>query len=292
MNSFYEYMKKKYHSENTIKSLTYSVNIFLNWYEGELENIDPGVIGGYKEYLLKDRGVSVRTAASYFKGLKFFIRYLYQEYGQRTKVTVINEYGELVKINIPDLKYKINNIGYDKEISVKEVNRLLKVAKENRERDYILFLLLATTGLRVSEALSLNIKQLRKTIMEIESKGKVRTVILPPNIRNKIKKYIADRKIESQWVFHSIKKSENPLGRKQVHNLMKSYARKARVKKEKCFPHNLRHHYTVNEINMGTDLQTLADDLGHNGIETLKIYKERSLEEKRKRMEKLAKKYK
>lgn len=158
-------MNKKYHSENTIKSLTYSVNIFLNWYEGEFENIAPEVIEKYKEYLLKERGVSIRTAASYFKGLKFFIRYLYQEHRQRTEVTVINEYGELVKINIPDLKYKVNNIGYEKEISVKEVNRLLKVARENRERDYILFLLLATTGLRVSEALSLNIKQLKKTIM-------------------------------------------------------------------------------------------------------------------------------
>jgi integrase/recombinase XerD len=275
-----------------MKSLTYSVNIFLNWYNEELENIDTEVVKQYRQYLLKDRGVGVRTTAAYFKGLKFFIRYLYLEHKQRTKVTIINEYGELIKINIPDLKYKINNIGYDKEISVKEVNRLLKVARENRERDYILFLLLVTTGLRVSEALSLNIKHLRKAIIEVESKGKVRTVILPPNIRNKIKKYIADRKIVSRWVFHSIKNPENPLGRKQVHNLMKNYAGKAKVKKEKCFPHNLRHHYTVNEINMGTDLQTLADDLGHNGIETLKVYKERSLEEKKKRMEKLAKKYK
>ena len=292
MNNFYEYMKIKYYSENTIKNFTYSVNIFLNWYDGDLENIDPEVVGQYREYLLKERGVSVRTAAAHYKGLKFFIRYLYQEYRQRTKVTAINEYGELVKINIPDLKYKINNVGYDKEISVKEVNRLLKVAREYRERDYIMLLLLATTGLRVSEALSLNIKQLRKAIIEMESKGKVRTIILPPNIRNKIKKYIVDRNVESQWVFHSIKNPENPLGRKQVHNLMKSYAGKANVKKEKCFPHNLRHHYTVNEINIGTDLQTLADDLGHNGIETLKIYKERSLEEKRRRMEKLSKKYK
>nr|WP_320046504.1 hypothetical protein [uncultured Ilyobacter sp.] len=87
----------------------------------------------YREYLLKEKGVSVRTAAAHFKGLKFFIKYLNQEHGQRTKVTIINEYGELVKINIPDLKYKVNNIDYDKEISVKEVNRLLKVAIENRE---------------------------------------------------------------------------------------------------------------------------------------------------------------
>ncbi len=30
MNNFYKYIKTKYYSENTIKSLTYSVNIFLN----------------------------------------------------------------------------------------------------------------------------------------------------------------------------------------------------------------------------------------------------------------------
>lgn len=46
----------------------------------------------------------------------------------------------------------------------------------------------------------------------------------------------------------------------------------AGVKKEKVFPHNLRHLFAKCFYDMEKDIAKLADVLGHSNIETTRIY--------------------
>ena len=84
-------------------------------------------------------------------------------------------------------------IYYGKELTTKEINRILAVAKEKNERDYLLILLLVTTGMRVSEGLSLTTDHLDKRWIEITCKGKTRSLIIPPAVKTKLKTYVESK---------------------------------------------------------------------------------------------------
>lgn len=292
-NSLKKFMQDKYLSENTIKSYSDNISAFILWCnikKIKIKELKALEIGEYKKYLLEEKKVSIRSVAAYFNAIKLFLKFIYCTYGTATPITVINDQNKFVRINMPKITYKIKDVNYSKELSVKEVNRLLLAAKERSERDYLIILTMCTTGMRVSEVLSLKCYQLNKSNFEVTLKGKTRSLILPPKIRTKIVNYI-NGKSDNDYIFTHAKK-QKPLSRKTVFSFIKKYGSKANIKKDKCFPHNLRKHYTVNEIMIGTDIQTIADELGHRNLDVLRVYKERSLESKRKRMERIARKYK
>jgi integrase len=85
------------------------------------------------------------------------------------------------------------------------------------ERDYILFLVGINTGLRVSDILSLTIKQIKgkKKIVVMEGKtNKPRTIYLE-NIYDELNSYIKTLK-HTEWVFPS-RKGDKPIGRVQAY---------------------------------------------------------------------------
>lgn len=53
---------------------------------------------------------------------------------------------------------------------------------------------------------------------------------------------------------------------------MKSLCKEADVDAEKIFPHNLRHLFAQCFYALKKDIEALADILGHNSIETTRIY--------------------
>ena len=58
---------------------------------------------------------------------------------------------------------------------------------------------------------------------------------------------------------------------------LKKYGKIAKVKEKKLFLHNLRHFYTIDCIKQGMDLNTIAQNLGIEDLEILKIYQSRDL---------------
>ncbi len=268
MTQYKKYLEDNY-TKATVEAYLKGITIFNNFLDDR--EVTRTVINEFKIYLLEERKVSIRTVSTYFVILRNYFKF------------------RNIDVKVPVIKYKIMDTYYNKELSKKEINRILRAAKEKNERDYLLILLLVTTGMRVSEGISLTSEQLKKRWIEITCKGKTRTLIIPPTVKTKLKAYVNDNNIKGP-IFVS-KLTKKAISRGRVANFVKEYGRKAKVRREKCFPHNFRHSYTISEIEIGTDLKTLADDLGHNRIETLEIYKQRSIEEKKKRMNKIARKY-
>ena len=268
MTQYKKYLENNY-TKGTIENYFKGITIFNNFL-GDRE-IDRSIIDEFKIYLLEERKVSMRTVASYYAILRNYFKF------------------KGVDIKVPEIKYKARDIYYGKELTTKEIKRILDAAKEKNERDYLLILLLVTTGMRVSEGLSLTTDHLKKRWIEVTCKGKTRTLILPPAVKTKLKTYVESKGIEGP-VFVS-RLTKKAISRGRVIDFVKKYGQKARVRKDRCFPHNFRHAYTISEIEIGTDLLTLAEDLGHKGIETLEIYKQRSIEERKKRAKKISNKY-
>ena len=91
--------------------------------------------------------------------------------------------------------------------------------------------------------------------------------------------------LKNEMVFIDLK--DNEIKSCNCYRIFKKYGRQANVNEKKLFLHNLRHFYTIDEIKNNTDLNTLAQNLGIENLETLKIYQSRDIEimkEKAKKM--------
>ena len=62
------------------------------------------------------------------------------------------------------------------------------------------------------------------------------------------------------------------MDRSNIWREMKALCKRAGVKPEKVFPHNLRHLFARTFYTLEKDLSRLADILGHSSISTTRIY--------------------
>lgn len=158
-----------------------------------------------------------------------------------------------------------------RELSEAEYRRLLLAAKaRGNERLYLLMLTICGTGIRVSELVFITVEAAVTGRAEICMKGKNRTVILPKELRNRLKRYAKDKDIRSGYIFRT--KNGRPLDRSNICHDMKRLCEEARVDSSKVFPHNLRHLFARTFYAIEKNLSHLADILGHSRIETTRIY--------------------
>ena len=158
-----------------------------------------------------------------------------------------------------------------RELSKAEYKRLLSVAKKRgNERLYLLMMTICGTGIRVSELPYITVEAVVSGRAEIRMKGKIRTILLQKELRNRLKRYAKERGIESGLIFRT--KSGTPLDRSNICHDMKKLCADAKVEASKVFPHNLRHLFARTFYTIEKNLAHLADVLGHSRIETTRIY--------------------
>ncbi len=159
----------------------------------------------------------------------------------------------------------------DRELTREEYRRLLGAARASgRGRLALLMETICSTGIRVSEVRYITVEALRSGRMEISLKGKIRTVMFPRKLRQKLWGYCKKKKAASGQVF--LTRNGASLSRKQIWAEMKSLCALARVAPSKVFPHNLRHLFARAFYKACRDVVRLADVLGHSSIETTRIY--------------------
>ena len=162
-----------------------------------------------------------------------------------------------------------------------EVNRLLDapdLTKYNGMKDKAMIEVMYSTGLRVSELISLKIKQVNTSerIITVIGKGKKQRSIpiresslnyllmYINNFRNKLK-FIEDK----QYVFLNSKGKK--LTRQSFFVSLRKYAKIAGIEKE-IHPHSLRHSFATHLLENGADLRAVQELLGHTNIETTQVY--------------------
>lgn len=158
-----------------------------------------------------------------------------------------------------------------RELSRAEYLRLVQAAQKKRdERLSLLLQLMAGTGVRVSEIRYVTAEALESGCVSIALKGKIRTILLPGKLLQKLKRYQRDRKITSGPLF--LTREGRSMDRREIWAQMKRLCRAAGVSPEKVFPHNLRHLFARAFYSVQRDIARLADVLGHSSIETTRIY--------------------
>lgn len=150
-------------------------------------------------------------------------------------------------------------------------------------RDRALIAILYGSGLRISEALDLQIKDVNlndPTIRVLSGKGsKARTVVLEPQAAAMIELWLAQRAkigIPSRApLFCTISKDAGPWARRMndsaVREMLKRAARRAGITK-RVHPHGFRHTHAYELLRGGVPIDAIQVQLGHNSIATTAHY--------------------
>ena len=158
----------------------------------------------------------------------------------------------------------------NKELTKKEYEKLVQTAYEQRKEQLALILqTIGSTGIRVSELKYITKEAVLNGKACIHLKGKDRIILIPKELRNKLKIFIKKNDIENV-IF--ITKNGTPIDRKQIWKQMKALCKLAHIDDRKVFPHNLRHLFAVTFYKLHKDISKLADILGHSSINTTRIY--------------------
>lgn len=148
-----------------------------------------------------------------------------------------------------------------KYITQTEIISMLNKAKKDRYRNYILILVLARTGVRVSEIVSLQKRDIQEdTIIVRQGKGKKDRVIpLEKELGNLLGLYV-DRMSPKEKLFD--------ITDRQVRNIVYKYA----PKDLDVHPHTLRHSFAVHCLKGGMNIRNLQKILGHSSLTTTQVY--------------------
>ncbi len=159
----------------------------------------------------------------------------------------------------------------DKELTDIEFRKLVDKAHElGKERLALIMQTLAGTGIRISELSFVTAESLVKEAIEVDNKGKVRSVMFPKELVKILKKYAMEQGITSGSIF--ITKKGKPVDRSNIWRDMRKLCDKAGVARDKVFPHNLRHLFARTFYSIKKDIALLADVLGHSNLSTTRIY--------------------
>ena len=174
----------------------------------------------------------------------------------------------------------------ERELCRREYEQLVRAAKEKgKQRLALLIETMGATGIRVSEVKYITVEAVRQSRAEIALKGKIRTILIPDQLKKKLRQYAGEKGISSGEIF--ITKSGKGLSRQQIWAEMKRLCPSAGILKTKVFPHNLRHLFARAFYRVCRDIVKLADVLGHSHIATTRIYLTSTGEEHARHLERL-----
>ena len=144
------------------------------------------------------------------------------------------------------------------------------------------------TGIRISELKYFTIENLKTNYINVFNKGKERKIILRQDLIRELRKYSRDKHIKDGYIFRGKIQKQMP-AESTIWRQMKKVAGMARVNKKKVHAHSFRHLFAQVFLEQyPNEITELADLLGHNSLETTRLYTRTSANQKRNKLEQLS----
>ena len=263
-------------SPNTIDGYNRDMNFFITYLTqtNDIKNIDSKFLNnisittfrGFLAYLTRQNKSNVSIARN-ISCIKNFFKFMEQnEIANNQAIQILHS---------PKTPKKLS-----KSVSSFDVMKLLEsfntLIKEKwiAKRDIALFTLIYGCGLRISEALSLNISDISTNdMLKITGKGnKDRFIPILDIVKEKIDEYL---KIAP---FNFTKDSPIFRGAKGARLTSRVAERDIAMARDylglplSTTPHSLRHSFATHLLANGTDLRTIQELLGHSSLSTTQLY--------------------
>lgn len=274
--AFLKFLQQEYnYSNNTIAAYKNDLGQFVSFLQDKSPNnsagwqsINANKINGYVAYM-KDQPYASSSVARKVAAVKSFFNYLHSN-------QIIQE-NPTTNIDSPKVKKRL-----PKTLSSDEVERLLQAPATKKSpknlRDMALLNMLYSTGMRVTEVVSLQLEDVDLENKLLYCPGKdeqVRELPFDEYTKGILGNYmeegrpflVKDKDETAMFLNHR----GQQLTRQGLWLIIKAYAKEADLSVA-VTPHTLRHSFAAHKLNSGSDLQEVQKLLGHANISTTQIY--------------------
>jgi len=250
-----EWLVLRNFSAATVGAYTCALRQFLEWRESE--------------------GLGVRFAQEDARG------YLLYRYDQGRRWQTINgDYSAMQKfyVHVLGVEWNVDHLPRPRKerslpavLSVEEVERLINAGKTYKHQ--VFMALLYGTGLRLSEALNLEIVHIdgaRQQLRIVKGKGaKDRYVALADCLLEILRNYYRVYR-PGKYLFNGKYRNNRWAARSAQHAL--EQARRAAGVERRVSPHVFRHCFATHHLEKGTNLVYLKEQMGHKNLKTTARY--------------------
>ena len=294
LNSFLDYSVTILNkSPNTIKEYNYDLAMFLkfimvhfhltnakdfkdinisNLSLDVIKKIELNDIHAFLAYLTTTYHSKAATRARKVSSIRVFFNYLSQ------KANLI-EKNPAQNLETPKIEKRM-----PKYLTLDDSKKLLEAVNDmddrNKERDYAIITLFLNCGMRLSELVGINIKDINFNDQKLNVIGKgnkERTIYLNSACMNAVNKYLAVRphdnvKYDSKDALFLSERRER-ISNRTVQYIVKQELKRAGLDTNKYSVHKLRHTAATLMYKYGNvDIRALQELLGHESISTTEIY--------------------
>ncbi len=153
-----------------------------------------------------------------------------------------------------------------------------KLKAEEEEVWYFLVRFLGATGARVSELVQFKTEHIREGYLDLYTKGgKVRRIFIPHDLCIDAQAWLVRSNIECGHVF--LDNQGKQITPRAIRHKLQRFAYQWGINPKVMHPHSFRHRYAKNFLEAFNDIALLADLMGHESIETTRIYLRRTASE-------------
>lgn len=282
IEGFLEYLEvEKGSSALTLRNYRHYLMRFYEWMKKQgvplnLKSISPTLVHRYRLFLARivdkrGRYLSRKTQGYHCIAIRSFLKWCLKN----DLDVMAPEKIELPKVSERQVRF----------LTGKDVDRLLNAPSLSTivgKRDKAILEVLFSTGLRVSELVSLNrdtVNLKRREFGVVGKGGKARVVFLSSRAVSWLEEYLSSREDRFKPLF--IRHSKNVpasasdedvrLSVRSVQRILKKYSRKVKLPIE-ATPHVLRHSFATDLLMAGADIRSVQEMLGHKNIQTTQIY--------------------
>ena len=268
---------EKHFSEHTLEAYSRDLSFFINFFENvDINFLQTADVRDFRRFISARAALDIEKSSlsREVSAIKNFFKWLLKKHDIKNEAISL--------ISNPK-----RNKTLPKPVDIDGVFELLNQAPEFAKsdwqglRDKAVFMLLYGAGLRISEALNINVGDIKtgQTTLIVKGKGnKERVVPLLPEVVEAINEY-------AQNVPYPLENGEalflGARGERLVARIIQRQMKKIREYiglPDSATPHALRHSFATHLLNEGCDLRSIQELLGHESLSTTERYTNVSLE--------------
>ncbi|MFW5720609.1 MAG: tyrosine-type recombinase/integrase [Candidatus Dojkabacteria bacterium] len=266
LTDFKKYLESEHKSPHTIRGYLLNIQLYRKWFKTSFgkppEKLYRENILEFRSYLIQVVQQNARTINHKLSSLRKYNEFLIEQ-GVQKDMAVLQK--DMMKIQ--------QSYASPTTITEQDVKAFMQeVLEHETKRDYALVVLMAYTGVRISEALDVKLSdfnlQSGECIIRSGKGAKQRIVPLNNRVVEVLGEYLKFRdnyKKASISDFLFVSKDSIRLNRTVVNDMFNRHS-------DTITPHQLRHFFCTNALEKGLGIHEVANIAGHTNIHTTMIY--------------------
>jgi len=220
---------------------------------------------GVRVQMPDNRPLSPNSVRAYVRAVKAFFNWCYQE--------ELIDKSPVARLSSPSGAKRIK--ATLKPEHIEEMLASFDTSTTYGFRDYVIFLLLLDTGMRLGEISNLQLSDVQGSYIKVFGKGRrEREIGLHPEVNKMLWKYVHKYRHADENEDHLFMGHRGPLEHSGITEIVNRAQARSGLQDIKISPHVFRHTFAKMYMQRGGDLFKLSREMGHSDVQITKIYLE------------------